>query len=269
MLGIVLLILVVSLGVFAPWITDADPGAIDIGNRLLPPGATTQDGRVHLLGTDGLGRDVLARLAYGARISLLVGFSAVFIAGTAGIILGVIAGYFRGVADTLIMRLAEIQLAFPFILLAITVMAVLGPGLAKVIAVLGFDGWVQYGRIVRGQVLSLREKDFVESARATGVPPFRLITRHILPNAWAPVIVIATFYLASTIIAEASLSFLGLGVPPEVPTWGSMLAEGREYIELAPWVVTFPGLCLALTVLGFNLLGDWLRDYLDPRLRSN
>jgi peptide/nickel transport system permease protein len=267
--GFVIIVFMAILALAAPLLTEQDPTEIDIVKRLKAPGWEDENGVVYLLGTDTLGRDVWARLVYGARISLLVGLSAVMIAGTIGIFLGLLAGYFGGLVDDVIMRIADTQLAFPFILLAISVIAVLGPGLLKVIAVLGVSGWVQYGRIVRGQVISLREQEFVQSGHAVGASAARIITRHILPNCWAPVIVIASFSIASTILAESSLSFLGLGVPPEVPTWGGMLAEGREYLELAPWLATFPGLAIALTVLAINAVGDWLRDYLDPRLNAS
>ncbi|MEM7129419.1 MAG: ABC transporter permease [Chloroflexota bacterium] len=267
--GMVVIVFMIALGASAPLLTEHDPTEIDIVKRLKAPGWQDDEGLVHLLGTDTLGRDVWSRLIYGARISLLVGITAVLIAGSLGVILGLISGYFGGTVDDVIMRVADTQLAFPFILLAISIIAVLGPGLLKVIAVLGFSGWVQYGRIVRGQVISLREQEFVQSARAVGVKNRRILLRHVLPNTWAAVIVIASFSVASTILAESSLSFLGLGVPPDVPTWGGMLAEGREYLELAPWLATFPGLAIALTVFGINVVGDWLRDYLDPRLSGS
>jgi peptide/nickel transport system permease protein len=269
LLGMIIIGLMLTLAVTAPFLTSHDPAQIDIVKRLKAPGWQDENGLVHLLGTDTLGRDVWTRLAYGTRISLLVGFTAVLIAGTLGVMLGLVAGFFRGALDDLIMRIADIQLAFPFILLAISVIAVLGPGVFKVIAVLGISGWVQYGRIVRGQVMSLREQEFVLAGRAIGAPNGRIILRHILPNTWAAVIVIASFSVAGTILAESSLSFLGLGVPPEIPTWGGMLAEGREYLALAPWLATFPGLAIALTVFGINVVGDWLRDYLDPRLNRS
>lgn len=258
----------ITVAISAPFLTPFDPREINIVDRLQPPSWPDTEGAVHVLGTDSLGRDVLARVIYGARVSLMVGLTAVFIAGSIGVVLGLIAGYFGGFIDDFIMRAADIQLAFPFILLAISVMAVLGPGLFKVIAVLGVSGWVQYSRIVRGQVISLRETEFVEAARAIGATNGQIMVRHILPNAWAPVIVIASFSVAGTIIAEASLSFLGLGVPPEVPTWGGMLSEGREYLERASWLVLFPGLAISMTVLGINFVGDWIRDYLDPRMKN-
>lgn len=267
--GVVVILIMLLLAATAPVLTQHDPTQIDIVKRLKPPGWQDETGAVHFLGTDTLGRDVWARLIFGARISLLVGISAVLIAGSLGVLLGLIAGYFGGTIDDVIMRVADTQLAFPFILLAISIIAVLGPGLFKVIAVLGISGWVQYGRIVRGQVIALREQEFVQSARAIGVSNRRMLVHHILPNTWAAVIIIASFSIASTILAESSLSFLGLGVPPEIPTWGGMLAEGREYLELAPWLATFPGLAIALTVFGINVVGDWLRDYLDPRMSGS
>ena len=259
----------VSLGAAAaPLLTQHQPGTIDIANRLVAP-AWASGGRAgHPLGTDQLGRDVFSRLAFGARVSLLVGLSAVAISGVIGVALGLIAGYYGGWFDDVIMRLADFELAFPFILLAIAILAALGPGLEKVILVLGLTGWAQYCRLTRAQVLGLRETEFVEAARTIGASTARILKRHVLPNALAPVIVIASFSVAGVIIAEASLSFLGLGVPPAVPSWGGMLSEGRAYIERAWWLVTFPGLMLMLTVLSINVLGDAIRDALDPRLRG-
>jgi peptide/nickel transport system permease protein len=249
--------------VLAPLLAPFDPAAVNVVDRLKPP---LTDG--HLLGTDALGQDVLSRVIYGARISLVVGFAAVAISGLIGIVLGLMAGYYGKLADDVIMRLADIQLAFPTIILYVAVMAVLGPGLLKLIAVIGVVGWVQYARIERGMVLSTRELDYVDAARALGVPDHRILMRHILPNTLGPIIVVASFGLATTIITEASLSFLGLGVPPSVPSWGSMLSDGRDYLRNGWWVATFPGIAITLTVLAINLLGDWLRDELDPLLRS-
>jgi peptide/nickel transport system permease protein len=256
------------MAVTAPLLTRHDPATVDIRNLLAPPIWAEGGQRAHLLGTDHLGRDVFSRLAYGARISLTVGLSAVSVAGAFGVTLGLVAGYYGGWIDDVIMRLADFELAFPFILLAIAVLAVLGPGLTKVILVLGLTGWAQYCRLSRAQVLGLRETEFVEAARTLGASTTRILTRHILPNILAPIIVIASFSVAGVIIAEASLSFLGLGVPPSVPSWGGMLAEGRTYMERAWWLVTFPGLALMLAVLSINVLGDTLRDALDPRLRG-
>ena len=266
--GSLVILVAVFAAVFAPLLTPYDPAEIDILHRLERPGWRADDGSLHVLGTDTLGRDEFARLVYGTRVSLTVGLTAVLIAGTLGVSLGLVSGYIGGRVDDVIMRIGDIQLAFPFILLAISILAVLGPGVGKLIAVLGLSGWVQYGRIVRSQVVSLREMEFVSSARSIGAKDTRIMAHHILPNVWSAVIVIASFSVASTIISEASLSFLGLGVPPDVPTWGGMLSDSREYLERAPWLVIFPGSAIALTVLGINVVGDWVRDYLDPRLKN-
>ncbi len=268
MFGLLVLALVFGMAIFAPLITSQDPNNIDIIVRMKPPGFAASDGRVFPLGTDSLGRDVLARIIYGSRISLSVGLSAVFIAGMAGTLLGVIAGFYGGAVDDVIMRWADIQLAFPFILLAISILAVLGPGVDKLIIVLGISQWMQYGRLARAQTIALREYDFVTASRSIGASNNTLIFRHILPNIMGPLIVIASFSVASTIITEASLSYLGLGVPPSVPTWGAMLADGRSFIERAPWLCLYPGTAIAFTVLGVNVVGDWLRDFLDPNLKN-
>jgi peptide/nickel transport system permease protein len=268
LVAIAFLLFLVVVAVTAPLLAPFDPEEIRLLDRLQPPGFVDQDGGVHYLGTDHLGRDILSRMMYGARISLLVGATTVLIGGTLGMLLGVLSGYYGGAVDDVIMRLAEIQLAFPSILLYIAVLAVLGPGLGKVIAILGITGWVTYSRVARGEVLSIRERDFVLSARSVGSSDSRIMSRHILPNVFAPFIVVASFAVANAIIAEASLSFLGLGVPPSIPTWGAMLAQSRDYIRDAWWPVTLPGLAIMLTVLAINVVGDWLRDYLDPRLKG-
>ncbi len=252
----------------APWLAPHDPREQVLERRLFPPAWTAGGNWAFPLGTDHLGRDILSRLIYGSRISLLVGITAVVISGLLGVTLGLLAGYYGGRLDALIMRMVDVQLAFPFILLAIAIIAVLGPGLRNVIVVLGVAGWMVYARVVRGQVLALKEKEFVAAARALGVPNRVIIPRHLLPNVLTPVIIVATFAVATTIITEASLSFLGLGVESIIPTWGSMLADGRAYIGRAWWLTTFPGLAILFTVLSINVLGDWLRDHLDPRLRN-
>jgi len=262
------LIVVGLAAVAAPQIVPYDPAKVDVLQRLKPPLWVSNEGDMHLLGTDSLGRDVFSRVVYGARVSLAVGLSVVVLSGTLGVLLGLISGYLAGrFVDDVIMRLADIQLAFPFLLIAIAFLAVLGPGLKNVVLVLTLFGWVQYARVVRGQTMALREMEFVLAARAVGVRHASIILRHILPNTWAATIVLASFAVASTILSEASLSFLGLGVKPSIPTWGNMLAEGRDHLAVAWWIVTFPGLALLITILGINLFGDWLRDYLDPRLR--
>lgn len=266
--GLLVILVVVLMAVLAPYLTHWDPTDIRINDRLIPPMWAAGGSSAHPLGTDPLGRDVWALTVYGARVSVMVGICAVFLAGFVGVLLGLVAGFYGGFVDDLLMRLADIQLSFPFILLALSVMAVLGPGLLNVILVLGLTGWVEYARVVRAQVLSLRQTEFVESAHASGLTNVRIMFRHVLPNSFAPVIVIASLSVARTIISEASLSFLGLGVPADVPTWGRMISDGREFIDSAWWLVTFPGIAMMLAVLGINLFGDWLRDYLDPRLRS-
>lgn len=266
-MGLAILVGVILMAFFAPWIAPHDPRTVDVLHNFGPPAWARGGDPSHLLGTDSLGRDILSRIIYGARVSLIVGTSAVLIAGVAGSLLGLISGYYGGAVGDVIMRIAEIQMAFPFILLALLIMAVLGQGLVNIILVLGISGWVPYGRVVRGQVLQLREKEFVEAARAIGGGHWRIVFRHLLPNTMAPIIVIATFMVASTIVSEAALTFLGLGVEASTPTWGSMLAEGRDYLQVAWWLATFPGLAIMLTILGVNAVGDWLRDYLDPRLR--
>jgi peptide/nickel transport system permease protein len=265
---VIILLLVVLAAIAAPWIAQNDPFGIRLIQRLKPPGYVNAAGSTFWLGTDTLGRDVFSRVVYGARVSLVVGLSAVLISGTIGLLLGLLSGYFGGLVDDVIMRIADIQLSFPTILLALAIMAVLGSGLDKLILVLGLTGWVQYGRIVRGQVLSIKEEEFVLAARATGEKRWRILFQHILPNIWSPIIVIASFSVASNIVAEASLSFLGVGVPPSIPSWGTMLADGRQYIDVAEWLTIPPGLAISLTVLSINILGDWLRDYLDPRLKN-
>lgn len=266
--GVVILVLVVVGAVGAPLLAPHNPRQGELIDSKLPPAWNAGGTGTYPLGTDTLGRDILSRVIYGARISLAVGFTAVAIAGAIGVTIGLTSGYYRGRLDDVIMRLADIQLAVPFILFAIAVLAVLGPGLKNLILVLGVTGWVTYARVVRGQVFSYREKEFVEAARAIGAGDVRIMFRHILPNTFASLIVIGSFAVAATILAEASLSFLGLGVPPQTPTWGGMVADGREQIlNNRWWMYVFPGAAIMLTVLAINAVGDWLRDYLDPRLR--
>lgn len=269
LLALFILFVVAVVAIFGPAFSPMDPNRQNIMLRLAEPGAPGARGAIHWLGSDGLGRDVLSRLLYGARISLLVGICAILVGGTIGVVAGLVSGYFGGWIDDIIMRLGDIQLAFPFILLAIMFLVVLGPGVGNLILVLGIGQWVTYARIVRAQTLSLREKEFVEAARALGDTTPSIIFRTILPNIVAPLTVIASFNVAAVILSEAALSFLGLGVPPSVPTWGSMLAESREQLLANKWwLAVFPGLAIVVTVLSFNILGDWLRDFLDPRLKE-
>ncbi|WP_035200208.1 ABC transporter permease [Agrobacterium tumefaciens] len=238
---------------------------IDLMARLAKPFTSA----AHPLGTDPLGRDVLARVVAGGKISLLVGFTSVIGAVVFGVIVGLVAGYYRGFWDMLVMRFADIQLAMPFILLAITFIAIVGGSLTNTIILLIVSQWVQYARLVRGSVLTLREREFILSARAIGVKDWRIILQHLLPNLIGPVIVLMTLNVANNILLESSLTFLGLGVDPTIPSWGGMLADGRTYLQTAWWVSVFPGLAILLTVLGLNLLGDWLRDTLDPTGRTS
>ncbi len=238
---------------------------IDLMARLAKPFTSA----AHPLGTDPLGRDVLARVVAGGKISLLVGFTSVIGAVVFGVIVGLVAGYYRGFWDMLVMRFADIQLAMPFILLAITFIAIVGGSLTNTIILLIVSQWVQYARLVRGSVLTLREREFILSARAIGVKDWRIILQHLLPNLIGPVIVLMTLNVANNILLESSLTFLGLGVDPTIPSWGGMLADGRTYLQSAWWVSVFPGLAILLTVLGLNLLGDWLRDSLDPTGRTS
>jgi peptide/nickel transport system permease protein len=262
--GLLLLIAVVALagGRSAP--TSAT--LVRVESRLRPPLART-DGERHWLGTDALGRDILRRLAVGAHLSLTIGASGVLVGGVLGTTLGLLSGYAGGRLDRALMRIGDMQLAFPSILLALVMLAVVGPGLRNIIIVLGLASWVTYARVVRAEVLSLKEREFVVAARALGAPLWRILTRHLVPSVTGLVVVIATFSVGTTILAESGLSFLGLGAGGKTPTWGVMLADAREYLTDAWWLTTFPGLAILLTVLGLNLVGEWLRDYLDPWLQ--
>jgi peptide/nickel transport system permease protein len=263
-LGVIAAAVVVAA--FAPALAPSDPVKNRLLDRLTPPMWSEGGSARHPLGTDTLGRDVLSRLLHGARISLIVGLAAVLVAGVVGVGLGLVAGYRGGWADDLLMRLGDIQLAFPVLLLGVAVIAVLGASLLNMILVLGASGWVTYARIARGETLSLKERDFVAAARALGAPARHVVARHLLPNILPPLMVVTTFSVARTIIAEASLSFLGLGLPPPTPSWGAMLDEGRNYITTGWWLALFPGLAILVLVLAINLCGDWLRDALDPRI---
>lgn len=265
--GGAILFLLLVCGLSAPFLSPYSPEEQRLEERLQPPSwASAKPGR-HVLGTDNLGRDIMSRIIYGSRISILVGATTVLLAGLIGCFLGAVAGYFGDLTDEVINKVTEIFLAFPFLLLAIALMAFLGQGLFNLILALMLSRWVQYCRVVRGEVLSLKERDFVVAARALGGKDFYILLRHVVPNTLASVTVIATFAMAIVIISEASLSFLGLGVPAHIPTWGSMLSEGRSYMYRAPWLTIFPGLAIFITVFGINLLGDGLRDILDPKLK--
>ena len=255
-----------ALAALAPALAPADPVRNDLLARLAPPAWVDGGSLQHPLGTDTLGRDVVSRLLYGARVSLVVGFSSVLLAGALGLGLGLVAGYYGGRLDDVLMRLGDVQLAFPALVLAIAVLAIVGSGLLNLVLVLGVTGWVTYARIARGETLSLRHREFVEGARALGAGDAAILWRHVLPNVLPSITVVATFSVARTIIAEASLSFLGLGIPAPAPSWGAMLDEGRNYLTTGWWLALFPGLAILIVVLGINLVGDWLRDALDPRV---
>ena len=252
---------------FAPWVAPRDPFEQDLDRRLLPPFFVAGGSMANPLGTDQIGRDVLSRIIYGARVSLPVGLAATLLGGVVGVLLGAVAGYFRGRVDRVLTRIMDIQLSFPFLLFAISVIALSGPSLRILVVVLAIGSWVGYGRIVRGMALSLREREFVQAAQALGASPMRIVVREVLPNVLPTALVVATLELGRAIILEATLSFLGLGVQPPTPTWGTSLSDAREYIQIAWWTATFPGLAIMLVVLSVNLLGDALRDLLDPRLR--
>jgi peptide/nickel transport system permease protein len=252
----------------APLLAPYDPLPASPANRLRPPAWTEGGSAAHALGTDQLGRDILSRLIYGARISLAVGVLSVAISVPIGVGAGTLAGYRGGVVDEVVMRFVDSQLSIPFLLLAIAIIAVIGTSTLNTILVLGIGGWTTYARMVRGEILSLREKEFVEAARALGAFDLRIAVRHVLPHVMTSVSVIASFATAHMILLESTLSFLGLGVQPPVPSWGQMLSDGKSYVSIAWWLATLPGLAIAVTVLGINLIGDWVRDRLSPYTRT-
>ncbi|MCC7282158.1 MAG: ABC transporter permease [Acetobacteraceae bacterium] len=266
LVGGVLLLVLVVVALCGPLLDLPDPTRTNLRARMLAPTLSWNGLGPFPLGTDQLGRDILSRIVAGSRVTLAVALAAVVLGGVVGTLLGLVAGYSGGNVDRILMRLVDIQLAIPLMLLALMVVAAMGPSLRNLVAVLALVSWVRYARIVRGQVLAVREREFVQSARAIGASVPRILLRHILPNVLTPAVVVATLELARVIVMEAGLSFLGLGVQPPSPSWGRMLADGRTYIASAWWIITFPGLALMLTVLSVNLLGDWLRDFLDPRL---
>lgn len=262
MTGGVLVLFVLTVAAAAPLVATQDPFLIDLPSRLQGTSAE------HVLGTDNFGRDLWARIAFGARTTLTTALMAVAISSVIGVPLGLISGYFGGIVDILVSRVVDVFLAFPVILLAIALVAVLGPSSTNVTLALGFVYWTQYARVVRSSVLAVRREDYVEAARAIGVGDGRIIVRHVLPNVLAPVIVVATLAMGTAIVAEATLSFLGLGAPPPTPTWGWTLSFGLLYLRQAPHLSIFAGLAIMVSVLGFNLLGDGLRDLMDPRLKN-
>ncbi|MCL5075504.1 MAG: ABC transporter permease [Chloroflexi bacterium] len=264
--SLLILAVIIAIAVLAPLVAPHDPLEQDLAHRLLPPFWQEGAQRAFLLGTDQLGRDILSRIIWGAQVSLLVGFAAVAVSGFLGLVAGTVSGYFGGWADQILMRLADGQLAIPFILLVIAVVSVVGPGIRNVIAVIGVTGWVVYARVIRSEVLSLREREFVLAARAAGASDRRILTVHVLPNVLGILAVVASIEVANVILLESALGFLGLGVQPPTASWGNMLGEGRDYLTTSWWLATWPGLALAITALSINVLGDFLRDALDPRL---
>lgn len=254
------------VAVLAPLVAPHDPFGINLLARLKPPAWVEGGSWEFPLGTDNVGRDVLSRMIWGSRVSLAVGLGAVVVGAVAGSLVGLLSGYFGGWVDAVLSWLIDVQLSFPFTLLAIFLLATFGGGFMPVVLVLALATWVNYGRVVRGQVMSVRGQDYVEAARAVGVPTARILRRYIIPNSLSPIIVVASFSMAQAILAEAGLSFLGVGVDTATPSWGTMLNDGRDYLQDAWWIATMPGIAIALTVLGGNLIGDWLRDRLDPRL---
>jgi len=261
MLGLAIVIILIMIAIFAPFISPYDPiERIKEESSVSPNGA-------HLFGTDLLGRDIFSRVIYGSRISIQVGIIAVGISALIGLFFGAIAGYFSNISDAVIMRVADIFFAFPYILGAIAIMTILGPGIVNIFIAIGVLGWAAFARIFRSSILSIKNKEYIEAARALGAGNYRIIIKHIFPNAMAPIIVYATMNVGTAIIVEAALSFLGIGVQPPTPAWGKMLSESLDYIDIAPWMMLFPGLAIVITVLGFVLLGDGLRDAFDPRLK--
>ena len=262
-----ILAVIVASAVFAPWVSPHDPLAVNIRHRLAPPAWMEGGTPAHPLGTDQVGRDLLSRMIYGGRVSLVVGVSAVLLSATIGVLLGLGAGYFGGRTDWAIMTAVNVMLTFPFVLLALAVIAVLGPSLVNMIIVLGAAGWPIYARVIRAETMAIRERDFVVAGRALGMSHARLIFRQILPNLMSAIVVIATLQVAQVIILESFLSFLGLGIQPPTPAWGNMLGEGRVYMLNSWWIATFPGSAIFLTTLVINLMGNALRDWLDPHMK--
>ncbi len=259
--------LIVGSAALAPWVAPYDPLAVNIQHRLAPPAWMEAGARAHVLGTDQIGRDLLSRMIYGGRVSLVIGVSAVLISSSIGVLLGLAAGYFSGRLDWTIMTVINVMLTFPFVLLALAVIAVLGPSLINMIIVLGVADWPLYARVIRAETLAIREREFVLASRALGMSHLRIMFRQIFPNLISVIVVIATLQVARVIILESFLSFLGLGIQPPTPAWGNMLGEGRVYMLNSWWIATFPGLAIFITTLAINLMGNALRDWLDPHMK--
>jgi len=263
----VLMLLIVGVSAAAPWIAPYSPVEVDIRHRLAPPAWMDRGTPDHVLGTDQIGRDLLSRMIYGGRVSLLIGVSAVLVSSTIGVLLGLGAGYFGPRVDWTIMTLVNVMLTFPFVLLALAVIAVLGPSLVNMVIVLGVADWPLYARVIRAETMTLRERDFMTAARALGMSHLRIVFRQLLPNLVSVIVVIATLQVARVIILESFLSFLGLGVQPPTPAWGNMLGDGRVYMLNSWWIAAFPGLAIFITTLTINLMGNALRDWLDPHMK--
>jgi ABC-type dipeptide/oligopeptide/nickel transport system permease subunit len=268
LLGLIMFLFMVGVALFAPWLAPYDPLAQNLRDAKMPPAWTAEGSRDHWLGTDHLGRDMLSRIIYGTRVSLTVSFFGVLIAGTLGLLIGLFAGYMGGRADNIIMGLVNLILALPYLVFVVFIAAILGRSLLNVILIFGFTDIPIFVRIARGETLRLRQSNFVEAATSIGSARGRILLRHILPNLVGPIVTIATFEMSAMIFYEAGLGFLGLSVPPNIPSWGNMLNSGRQYLTIYPWIVIYPGLAIAFAGLAMNLLGDWLRDVLDPRLRT-
>jgi len=264
--GALILLVVIGAAIFAPYVAPHEHTRQSLIRRLTPPVWAEGGKSTYLLGTDQVGRDILSRMIHAARVSLIVGISAVLVSLTVGVTLGLLSGFLQGRVDTAIMTVVDVMLSFPQLLLALAFVAALGPSLLTIILVLGLTGWERYTRVVRAEVLALREKDFIEAARAIGASPLRTLLRHLLPNTFSSIIVLSTLQVAQAILQEAALSFLGVGTGSAYPTWGHMIALGRDFVSVAWWFPTFPGLAILLTVLAINLVGDRLRDALDPRV---
>jgi len=263
----VLMLLIIGVSAAAPWIAPYSPVEVDIRHRLAPPAWMDRGTPDHVLGTDQIGRDLLSRMIYGGRVSLLIGVAAVLVSSTIGVLLGLGAGYFGPRVDWTIMTLVNVMLTFPFVLLALAVIAVLGPSLVNMVIVLGVADWPLYARVIRAETMTLRERDFMTAARALGMSHLRIVFRQLLPNLVSVIVVIATLQVARVIILESFLSFLGLGVQPPTPAWGNMLGDGRVYMLNSWWIAAFPGLAIFITTLTINLMGNALRDWLDPHMK--
>lgn len=268
MIGLIIVVAVIIAAVAAPVLAPHDPTKLALKQRMLPPAWSEGGSWSYPLGTDQLGRDVWSRILYGSRISVMVGVVSVAISGIIGVLIGLVAGFYGGLIDSVLSRVVDTFLAIPFIVLALAVVGVLGPSIVNLIVVLTLTGWVSYSRVVRGEAMALKEREYIIAAEMIGQEKWIIALRHVLPNVMASIIVLTTLNVASTIISESSLSFLGLGVQPPTITWGGMLADGRQHIATSWWLATFPGLAITITVLGIIFLGDWLRDVLDPRLKE-